>query len=366
MMVLTVCFSLLILDNIRHSANDNPTDRNDISFSDNDQVLPVRPAQLSSAVNDSVTAKTTKHGTVYKNPVNPLMFDYMINPGNMCRGLNLSLIIYVHSAPKNVKKRQAIRETWGDQSLMKEFRARLVFVLGVDVEAKIMNALRLESSQYSDIVQENYLDSYRNLTFKALSAIKWVSTFCGNAEFVLKSDDDILVNLFQVSHYMDAIRNNPSTSHGVILCNLWTKMAVMRNNKSKWYIPKDEFPLDYFPPYCSGSAFLFTSDVVQTLYNVSFGTPFFWVDDYFLTGLLMQKTNFRYLKMNRMYALNPHKVVDIFLSGKIDSIMFSHVQGTTNMYLLWRAMYKHYRGNQTSTFNWTEILKKQKATVVRT
>jgi hypothetical protein len=30
-------------------------------------------------------------------------------------------------------------------------------------------------------------------------------------------------------------------------------MMVMRDSKSKWYLSKEEFPFDKFPPYCSGS-----------------------------------------------------------------------------------------------------------------
>ena len=46
--------------------------------------------------------------------------------------------------------------------------------------------LQEETTLHGDIVQEDFTDSYRNLTYKAIMAMKWVSTYCKHATFVLK------------------------------------------------------------------------------------------------------------------------------------------------------------------------------------
>ncbi len=38
-------------------------------------------------------------------------------------------------------------------------------------------------------------DTYHNLTLKTVMGLKWASIFCPQAKFVLKTDDDIYVNL---------------------------------------------------------------------------------------------------------------------------------------------------------------------------
>jgi len=45
------------------------------------------------------------------------------------------------------------------------------------------------------IVKADFQDSYRNLTYKAMSALSWISRHCNNTRYVLKTDDDAYVNM---------------------------------------------------------------------------------------------------------------------------------------------------------------------------
>ena len=42
--------------------------------------------------------------------------------------------------------------------------------------------MRVESARYGDIVQTDFLDSYRNLTLKAVSWMRWVVAHCPQIE----------------------------------------------------------------------------------------------------------------------------------------------------------------------------------------
>jgi Galactosyltransferase len=44
--------------------------------------------------------------------------------------------------------------------------------------ANVDSLLTSESAQYSDIVREDFLDSYENLTLKTLGGLKWAAIFC--------------------------------------------------------------------------------------------------------------------------------------------------------------------------------------------
>jgi len=68
-----------------------------------------------------------------------------------------------------------------------------------------------EVTSFGDILEEDYLDTYHNLTLKSISILKWVNLTCftGNLTsmpyHVLKVDDDVFVNierLFSVIHDM--------------------------------------------------------------------------------------------------------------------------------------------------------------------
>ena len=43
-------------------------------------------------------------------------------------------------------------------------------------------SVRVESARYGDIVQTDYLDSYHNLTFKAVSWMRWVDAHCPHVQ----------------------------------------------------------------------------------------------------------------------------------------------------------------------------------------
>ena len=97
-------------------------------------------------------------------------FAYLLNPKfEICsREANKSpifLLIYVHTSPENYKRRLVIRETWSQKHLFNN--TRLVFFSGLSRQNHTNEMLRLEHSIYNDIVQNDYLDSYRNLTLKS-------------------------------------------------------------------------------------------------------------------------------------------------------------------------------------------------------
>ena len=48
-----------------------------------------------------------------------------------------------------------------------------------------------EAKTEGDLVQGDFMDSYHNLSYKNVMGKLWASTFCPQAEFVVKSDDDM-------------------------------------------------------------------------------------------------------------------------------------------------------------------------------
>ena len=71
---------------------------------------------------------------------------------------------------------------------------------GATTEAGRQRRLEEESSKYGDLVQGDFLDTYRNLSYKAIMGSLWVAEFCGQAEFVVKIDDDCFLDLYEVKY----------------------------------------------------------------------------------------------------------------------------------------------------------------------
>ena len=117
---------------------------------------------------------------------------------------------------------------------------------------------------------------------------------------------------------------------------------VSRENNSKWFISKDEFEPDIYGKYCSGSAFLLTNDLPPLMYNSSLHIKFFWVDDYYISGMLATSVNATYFKLNQIYIVSDN-IVEKTFKPSWDYTVFFHIQNQTNtMHKFW----KHILANQ--------------------
>lgn len=100
--------------------------------------------------------------------VNGHDFKYILNPRTfVCgedHGVDVTVLVYVHSTPENFKRRLSIRETWARRSMFKDLR--IVFMLGRTHNQVAKKSLSLEAQYYNDIVMEDFDDSYKNLTYK--------------------------------------------------------------------------------------------------------------------------------------------------------------------------------------------------------
>ena len=259
--------------------------------------------------------------------VNPHPFTFVLNNEKMCgpdSGSDVFLLMYVHTAPANAARRNLIRTTWGDRKFYGHKNIRLIFVLGtVPSDPALTLRLTNESAKYNDIVQSSFVDDYRNLTYKAISALKWVSLYCRNAKFVLKADDDILVNPFTLMPYLAVDK----PVKGLIICMVIERGHVFRAGYRRLVTLK-EFAGDRYPPFCSGSAHLMTTDVVTALYHTSYTVRFFWPDDVFITGLLPFKLdNVTFVQVaNRIEVMRTDKeAASVMTGGSRTQYIFGHI-----------------------------------------
>jgi len=126
--------------------------------------------------------------------LNPHKFRYILNEPEYCGvGEVVNLLILVASAVRHRDNRDAIRATWGASEHLRKYNAKVVFLLGQGEESQ--TEVMEESKMHNDIVQEDFKDTYRNLTLKTVMGLKWSAIFCPQAKHVMKTDDDIFVNV---------------------------------------------------------------------------------------------------------------------------------------------------------------------------
>lgn len=133
------------------------------------------------------------------------------------------------------------------------------------------------------------MESYRNMTLKSLLGLKWVHEYCPSAQYLIKSDDDMILNmpaLMTVIH-----RYNMSWS---IMGPLNRGARVLHSGK--WKLLPSDFPFHFFPPYESGSAYVIGADLVHPLFTASEYVPHIFIDDVYITGILGQILNITHIK----------------------------------------------------------------------
>ena len=87
---------------------------------------------------------------------------------------------------------------------------KVVLCPGVTTDAALQRRVEEESRRHGDLVQGDFLDTYHNLSYKAIMGNLWVAEFCSQAQFVVKTDDDMYVDLYEV-HTLT--RRHLTTSH---------------------------------------------------------------------------------------------------------------------------------------------------------
>lgn len=131
--------------------------------------------------------------------VKPAVKTLLLEPSQpICKSSDkIRLLVAVLSHPGSHERRQVIRKTWGRG--IKEYPGvKMVFMLGASSQEMDKDVLN-EAIKYDDLVQEDFLDTFVNLTLKTTFLFKWItSNECLTAKFLFKTDDDTFVNPSQL------------------------------------------------------------------------------------------------------------------------------------------------------------------------
>lgn len=198
------------------------------------------------------------------------------------------VLILVHSSTTHFLRREMIRNTWGKVT---EF-SKVVFLVGRALDEEVNIKIRAESLQNGDIVQGDFLDTYHNITYKHTMGMKYFLYHCSVAKYILKVDDDILVNTPMLKKFLSE-EVSPYGAENVIMCNTIVHARTLRSYRSKWRISFEEYPHRYFPTFCRGMAIVYSPDIVFKLYGKAQITKkYIKLDDVFYTGITAESVGF--------------------------------------------------------------------------
>lgn len=214
---------------------------------------------------------------------------FLISNKSICGSTDdISLIILIHSAPEHFQFRKAIRQTWANYNNTYHLLTfRRVFLFGKVSSQPLQTDLEKEHGINGDLLQSNFIDSYHNLSLNTLHGLKWVNEHCRNAKVVMKVDDDVIIDMFNV---MSRIVSVYTSLRHHVFCNHLGNAKILRDPKSKYFVEENQFEgLNIFPPYCEGKSVIFTSDIVVPILQQAAKTPIFWIEDVYIYGILLNK-----------------------------------------------------------------------------
>lgn len=247
-------------------------------------------------------------------------------------------IILIHTAPKNLAKRNVIRDTWA--ALKYGLRVRIYFLVGSVNSTKVQNEIEKENSGYNDIIQGSFTDAYHNMTYKHIMAFKWFIYNCPKVRYLVKTDDDVFVNTPYLLEYLET----KAEQQNFLFCLKMENSRIKRTYRSKWRVSPKEYPGVYYPPYCPGFSIIYSADVAWKLYIEAQRTKYFWIDDVHVTGTLAQKVNLTITNM-RKYILTGPSIRSIFQGSpnieKSEFIFADPDLKEPQIRALWNAVLKH-------------------------
>ncbi|NXH47171.1 B3GL1 acetylgalactosaminyltransferase, partial [Dicaeum eximium] len=200
-------------------------------------------------------------------PVHRQQRPFTLRARPSCAHARPFLVILVASSPRDVQARQAIRITWGSRESWWGQRILTLFLLGREAQREDGAAalsVEDESILYGDIIRQDFVDTYDNLTLKTIMAFQWLSEFCSNARFFMKTDADVFINTPNLVKFLLQLNSSENVFTGYPL----VENFAYRGFDRKRYISYEEYPFQHYPPYCSGLGYILDGKLALRVYEL--------------------------------------------------------------------------------------------------
>ncbi|XP_057405152.1 beta-1,3-galactosyltransferase 9 [Balaenoptera acutorostrata] len=204
---------------------------------------------------------------------------YILSQSEVCKGKNIFLLSLIFSSPGNGTRRDLIRKTWGNVTSVRGHPILTLFALGMPVLVTAQQEIDKESQKNNDIIEGIFLDSAENQTLKIITMTQWAVTFCPNAQFILKVDEEMFVNLPSLVDYLLNLKEH---LEDIYVGRVIHQDTPNRDPNSQEFVPFSEYPEKYYPDYCSGEAFVMSQDVARMMYVVFKEVPIMVPADVFV------------------------------------------------------------------------------------
>jgi len=251
----------------------------------------------------------------YQNKL-PIIFNFLITQEQICQTNQYEknfIVFLINSHYNNMLRRQIMRKTWFDYKrfylseyldeaeiqIIKQmyelnsesvFLVKHLFIVGTG-DTLNNELIKSEAYEYRDLILINENDTYQNIVQKHLALASWTNNYCSNSVYLIKLDDDVFVNIKLLIKRLlwTLVEDKIKVNKPFLYCNHLIRSKPKRKNSSKWFISMDKYPKAVYPPYCEGYAYI-TNVATMRLIDKQYRSnkvPLFWIDDLYVTGMLL-------------------------------------------------------------------------------
>lgn len=227
-----------------------------------------------------------------------------------CSVKNLRLVIVIPSAPSRKDARLAIRNTWGHFASKPD--VALFFIIGKVANKQLQQQIEEERKTYNDILQLKFIDSQANSILKSIALLKWVRNYCSQADYLLKTEDNVFINIPRLFIYM----SNRDPKKNAIYGRIHNNWKTVRNKKSYYYLPKSEYKPATLPRFVFGGTYLMPARLAKDIYNNSLRRRLMRLADLFVTGVMAEHLKIERLN-NRQFHFSPKDITSCTIQSSI-------------------------------------------------
>ncbi|XP_028650295.2 UDP-GalNAc:beta-1,3-N-acetylgalactosaminyltransferase 1-like [Erpetoichthys calabaricus] len=191
-------------------------------------------------------------------------FKYLIVQDSLCINITPFLVIMVATQPSEVTTRDIIRETWGSRRNWHGKYVLILFLIGKSKEP--IEQLLSENDKHKDLIVQDFEDTYENLTLKTRMAFQWMYDFCLKAEFFMKTDSDVYVSPSNLVKYLLSLNEN--LSQNLFTGHIFENSTPFRSKSAKNYLSYEDYPINFFPPYCSGLGYVISGKLALKIFMI--------------------------------------------------------------------------------------------------
>lgn len=198
------------------------------------------------------------------------------------------LIILTISNPGSISKRLAQRYNKED------FNRNILFIYVIG-ESNCKKCIHYESKEWRDILYLQIKNSYFNLTYLFIESISWINSKL-KYDFLLKWDDDIIVNVPLLLLYINAeVKKLHYRGY------MYNKTAICRKKIKICYIPYHIYKYTYIPTFIASGLLILSYTTIQKIEHFHKLYNSYLIRDDQYIGVICNKLSIKPSSLNKYY-----------------------------------------------------------------